>query len=139
MGMIDDAELEAYAAEALPQFELDQLEGSVDTGLVARVDEHLRLSLRRVNDLPADDPLWSGTNRRPTLFKAQEWFRQQFDHDPGDNEARWVVLSYKASTDAAALRNLVSSGTPPERRAARVALAVMDGTSLRQAIAAAGS
>jgi hypothetical protein len=187
--MIDDAELEGYAREALPQFQLDELEGGLDTGLIARVEEHLRLSLRRVNEVPGDDSFWSRTNRRPTLSKAQDWFRQRLDRDPDDHEARWVVISYtlawcqygaeelvrpliredirnvrwlvgasewltatsgpdrtdalraalRSSTDEASLQGLASTGTAPERRAARIALAVLDGSPLARAIANAAS
>lgn len=186
VGMISDDELASYADEALRQFELDPLSGRLDAELVSTVARYLRLSLQRINELPSHDPLWVNTNRRPTLFKAQEWFRARLADDPSDLEARWVVISYtlawcqygaeellaplvrenvvhvrwlvgasewltstsgpdqtdplrtvlRSSVDESALRRLADAGNEDERRAARVALAVLDGASLADAIAA---
>jgi len=50
-------------------------------------------SLCRLNLIPRSDPLWAGTNGRPTLFKLRDHNASVLLERPGDSLALWTQIA----------------------------------------------
>lgn len=80
-----------------------------------RLAAALRAALLALNDVPAADTRWLGTNRRPTLGKLGDYCLGRFRDDRTDETARWGLVAlkcYRCSDDCgfALLAPRVASG-----------------------------
>jgi hypothetical protein len=84
--MVSEEWLEDYCERHLNR----QLPTHIDSALADRIRTCLRLGLKRLNALPADDPFWAGTNKEPTLHKLAQYFSERLDRE----ENVWIYASY---------------------------------------------
>lgn len=61
--------------------------------LVDRLIDTLFDALRRLNELPRTEELWSGTNGKPTLFKLRDHAAMVLGSNPGDSLALWTKIA----------------------------------------------
>jgi hypothetical protein len=65
-------------------------EPAIDPGLAERVEYYIRRALELLDGVPRDDPFWAKTNKKATVYKADQWFRQVLEANPGDTETRCI-------------------------------------------------
>ena len=87
-----EAELDVYLARELAPDSAPRAVGS-DPELEERIAASLRAGLRRLNQVPAVDAFWAGTNSVPTLFKLNSYARLVLAAHPNDTEMRWAVIA----------------------------------------------
>ena len=61
--------------------------------LLLKVGETIFESLQQLNNLSRTDPFWQNTNRRPTIFKLDEFGRFVMKTIPDDPQALWMLAS----------------------------------------------
>ena len=61
--------------------------------LLRRTGECIFESLQRLNQLPRTDPFWRNTNKRPTIFKLDQFGRRELDIKPDDRQALWMLAA----------------------------------------------
>jgi membrane-bound metal-dependent hydrolase YbcI (DUF457 family) len=86
--------VEDYLAREL-QFLRGKEAVALDHEFAAFVHRKLTDGLRRLDDVPRTHPLWQGSDQRPTLAKLVDLCRTVLRDAPDDDEARWVLFSYK--------------------------------------------
>jgi hypothetical protein len=64
-------------------------------GFLSTALESIFASLQRLNRLPRTDPFWRNTNRRPTVYKLNEFCQLVLQRDPNDALALWTVIAMR--------------------------------------------
>lgn len=66
------------------------------TKLSQKVYDTIFASLMRLNELPRDHKFWKGTNKRPTIYKLDDFCQFLLEQDSSDELALWtqVVASF---------------------------------------------
>lgn len=62
-------------------------------GFVGVMTDHFAEAFRRLDAIDRDDPLWEGTNRRPTLHKLHLVYGAALRADPVDRVALWLKVA----------------------------------------------
>lgn len=94
MGILPDDELAAYVGGQLAIIDVDPAPVG-DAVFVDLVRRHIRASVERLNNLGGTDPVWSGTNRRPTVYKPEHWEARRLAAEPANDEARWARVAFR--------------------------------------------
>jgi hypothetical protein len=92
-------ELRAYVAEVLGNL-LPPI-ASRDPALAAKFEASLQGGVARLNAAPADDPIWQGTDGKPTFARMQTFLARCIAKDPEDDAARWALFAYDVCLYAA--------------------------------------
>jgi hypothetical protein len=59
-----------------------------------RVVDTLHEALKRLNDVPRDDPFWATRNKRPTLHKLRDFNHEVVRKNPDDPLALWTQAAF---------------------------------------------
>jgi hypothetical protein len=98
--------------------------------------ESIFASLQRLNRLSRTDPFWNNTNKRPTVFKLDEFCRLILEEDPSDALALRTILAKSvldcaASFNAQGWKRMIEAGQleAPQVACAALCYALMGGES----------
>ena len=61
--------------------------------LYGKLYESILDSLYRLKDFPREDKFWNNTNKKPTIFKLDEFCWLKLDEDENDRLALWTILA----------------------------------------------
>ena len=92
MTSVSEESLAEYTGRVIPS-SWKNPEPPLDPVLAERVEYYIRLALELLDAAPRGDPFWEKTNKRATLGKADMWFGQVLEANPGDAEARWILAA----------------------------------------------
>lgn len=75
----------------------------VDPEFATLLERKLSDGLKRLDAVPRTNPLWEGSDQRPTLAKVVDLCRVLLKEAPDDEEARWVLFADSVRCSAADL------------------------------------
>lgn len=96
--ILTDEELHSHLMEHLGLLKSDYASQYPGCELFcAKASESIFECLRRLNRLPRTDPFWTHTNRRPTLYKLDDYCRFVLENAPHDTLALWTMAALAVS------------------------------------------